>query len=345
MKSLLLAWTAALTAMAANYTASKVTVDSTEVIRLTDAAHKTEVSIVPSIGNTAYQFKVNGQNIMWSPYASLAEWKAKPVQIANPLLMPWANRIDQDAYWINGNKYLLNPELKNFRRDPNGLPMHGLLQFAAWKLVRMEATTGEAVTTSRLEFWRHPEWMAQFPFAFNLEMTHRLKDGALEIETVVENLSGEAFPVSLSFHTYYRLFDAPRDEWRVHVAASRQMVTDPRLIPTGETKPLALPDPVRLKDASFDSIYTGLIRDPAGTATFWVQAKSQKITVVFGPNFPIAVLFSPPGDPARQFMCFEPMTGPINAFNMIHAGLYKNPQTVAPGAVWRGSFWIRPSGF
>jgi aldose 1-epimerase len=345
MKAILLVLCSTAVSLAADYTASRVTVDSTEVIRLTDAAHKIEVSIVPSIGNTAYEFKVNGQNIMWSPYKSLAEWKAKPVQIANPLLAPWANRIDQDSYWINGKKYLLNAELNNFRRDPNGLPMHGLLQFAQWKVVRLEASASEAVMTSRLEYWRHPEWMAQFPFAFNLQMTHRLKDGALEIETVVENLSGEAFPLSLSYHTYYRLFDAPRDEWRVHVAAAQQMMTDQRLIPTGAVKPVALPDPVGLKDASFDSIFSGLKHDPGGTTTFWVQGKTQKITVVFGHKFPIAVLFSPPNDPARQFMCFEPMTGPTNLFNMIHAGTYKDAQTVAPGGEWHESFWIRPSGF
>jgi aldose 1-epimerase len=344
MKLPTLLLTGAMISQAANYSATKVTVDSTEVIRLVDAAHKMEVSIVPSFGNNAYEIKVNGKNIMWSPYTSLAEWKSKPVQIANPLLAPWANRIDQDAYWINGKKYLLNPDLKNFRRDPNGLPMHGLLQYANWKVVRLEANAREAVTTSRLEFWRRPEWMAQFPFAFNLEMTHRLKDGALEIETAVDNLSTEPFPLSLSYHTYYRLFDAPRDEWRVHVAARQDMVTNKFLIPTGGTKPLVLPDPVRLKDVKFDSIFTGLVRDPGGTATFWVQGKSERITVVFGPKFPIAVLFAP-DDPARQFMCFEPMTGPINMFNMIHAGLYKNPQTVAPGGRWRESYWIKPSGF
>src|SRR5579862_7587519 len=102
MRRIVLALAGAMIAPAANYTATRVTVDSTEVIRLTDAAHKMEVSIVPSMGNTAYQVQVNGHNIMWSAYHTLAEWKAKPVQIANPFLAPWANRIDQDAYWING---------------------------------------------------------------------------------------------------------------------------------------------------------------------------------------------------------------------------------------------------
>jgi aldose 1-epimerase len=327
-----------------NYSARKTTVEGLEAIRLADKSRAIEVTIFPTFGNNACEFKVKGRNIMWNPFATIAEAKARPQQIANPLLAPWANRIDQDAYWINGKKYLLNPELANFRRDPNGKPMHGLLQYAAWQVTRVEANAGEAVTTSRLEVWRRPDWMAQFPFAHNLEMTHRLKNGSLEIETVVENLSTEPFPVSLGYHTYYQLFDAPRDEWRVHVAARQEMAADRFLISTGEVKPVNLPDPVRLKEAHFDGGYTDLVRDPGGRAAFWVQGKRQKISVAFGPNYPVAAIFAP-DDPARQFICFEPMSSPINAFNLVHAGRYKNVQTVAPGGSWRESFWITPVGF
>ena len=41
-------------------------------------AHAAEVSIVPSIGNLAYEFKVHGKNALWFPFRSLAEFKAKP---------------------------------------------------------------------------------------------------------------------------------------------------------------------------------------------------------------------------------------------------------------------------
>jgi aldose 1-epimerase len=330
---------------AANYAARKTTLESFDAVTLEDAGRDMQATIVPAFGNNLCVFKVKGHNIMWNPLPTVAEAKARPMQIGNPLLAPWANRIDQDAYWINGRKYLLNPEIKNFRRDPNGKPMHGLLQFTSdWKVTRMEAGPREAVLTCRLEFWRRPDWMAQFPFAHNVEMTHRLKDGALEVETVIENLSVEAFPISLSFHTYYQLFDAPRDEWRVHVAARKLMATDAGLIPTGELQPAGLPDVVRLKEAQFDSAYTELVRDAAGRATFWVQGKSQKISVSFGPKFPIAVVFAP-DDAARRFICFEPMASPTNAFNLHHAGRYPDLQTVAPGASWRESFWIRPEGF
>ena len=36
-----------------------------------------------------------------------------------------------------------------------------------------KATADGAETRSRLEFWRYPDYMAQFPFAHTIEMIHR----------------------------------------------------------------------------------------------------------------------------------------------------------------------------
>ncbi|MGH9664247.1 MAG: hypothetical protein ACRD9L_07475, partial [Bryobacteraceae bacterium] len=79
---------------AANYSAKKLPVDGVEVVRLSDAARKMEVSIAPSVGNIAYEIKVNGTEILWSPYRSVGELAAKPALSGNPFLEPWANRID-----------------------------------------------------------------------------------------------------------------------------------------------------------------------------------------------------------------------------------------------------------
>jgi aldose 1-epimerase len=54
------------------------------------------------------------------------------------------------------------------------------------------------------------------------------------------------------------------------------------------------------------------------------------------------VVYAPPG---RNFICFEPMTAPTNAFNLAQRGLYKHLQSIAPGATWRERYTIRPSGF
>ncbi len=326
-----------------DYSAERIKVDGIDVVRLRDSARGIEVSVVPSIGNNAYEMRVNGRNIFWSPYQTLKELKDKPVQAGNPLLAPWANRIDGDSYWTNGKKYLLNPGLGNFRYDGNHNPIHGLLAFAGeWKVVSVEATAASASVTSELEFWRRPDWMAQFPFAHKLSMTYRLKDGALEVETAIENLSVEAMPLSLGYHSYYKLDDSPRDDWAVHVPARDHMILSGKLIPTGEREPVTLADPQVLRDFKLDDVFAALVRDPEGRAEFRLLGKNQRIRVLFGRKFDVGVVFAPPG---RGFVCFEPMAGLTNAFNLAHAGLYPGLQTIPPGGTWKESFWIVPEGF
>ena len=139
--------------------------DGFEVVRLSDESHHTDVSIVPGIGNIAYEMKVNGKAVLWSAYEKLSQLKEKPTLMGIPLLAPWANRLDQDGYFANGKRYLLNPGLANYRYDPNNQPIHGLVTFAAaWEVTRTESDENGAEVTSRLDFWKHPEWMAQFPF-------------------------------------------------------------------------------------------------------------------------------------------------------------------------------------
>ena len=169
---------------AANYSARKTVVDGVDVVQLADAASHLEVSIAVSIGNMAYEMNVGGKNVFWSPYHSPAELKAKPTFCGIPFLAPWANRIETDAYWLNGKKYLLNFDLGNVRQDSHKLAMHGFLTYSpAWTLVSATADSRSARATSRLDFWKHPEMMAQFPFAHTITMTYRLANGALEVET------------------------------------------------------------------------------------------------------------------------------------------------------------------
>ena len=109
---------------AANYNAGRVTVDGIEVVRLTDELHKAQVSVAPGLGNNAYEFQVNGKNIMWFPVRNLAEFKTKPTFSGNPFLAPWANRLDHDGFYANGKHYALNPQLNNYRRDGAKQPIH-----------------------------------------------------------------------------------------------------------------------------------------------------------------------------------------------------------------------------
>jgi aldose 1-epimerase len=328
---------------AANYTAKKSVADGIEIVQLSDRAHATEVSIVPSVGNIAYAMTIHGKNILWSPFHNVAEMKANPALCGVPFLEPWANRLDQDAFYANGRKYLLNTDLGNIRRDGNQKPIHGLLLFSPdWKVVKLEADGHSARVTSRLEYWRNPELMAQFPFAHTIEMTYRLADGALEVETTVENQSMDPMPVGAGYHPYFQLPGVPREQWKAHVAARDHLELSSLLIPTGERKPVDLPDPAPLATTQLDDVFSSLVRGPDNHAEFWVEGGGLKVSVVYGPKYTVAVVYAPPG---KDFICFEPMSGITNAFNLAHAGIYKELQSVAPGGTWRESFWIRTSGF
>jgi aldose 1-epimerase len=325
------------------YAARRLTVDGIEVFSLEDARHGIHARIAPSIGNMAYQIEVRGRNILWFPYSSPAELREKPVLCGVPFLAPWANRIDGEAYWAGGKRYVLNPGLDNLRRDPNGKPIHGLLNFSPlWTVVALEADAHSACLTSQLEFWKYPALMAQFPFAHTIRMTYRLGAGAVEVETVVENHALETMPVAIGFHPYFRLHDAERDQWRVHVAARERLLLDAALIPTGRSEVNPFADPQPLADTQLDDVFGGLVRDTDGFAPFWFEGVRERVTVAFGPRFSTAVVFAPKG---RDFLCFEPMSAVTNAFNLAHAGVFQDLQAIPPGGEWRESFRIVPSGF
>jgi aldose 1-epimerase len=331
-----------LMSQAANYTAERKTVDGIEVIHLADSKQQAEVWIAPTLGFNSYEMRVKGKRVFFSPYQTLGEFKAKPTQLGNPFLSPWANRLDHEGFFANGKAYRLNPELKNYRLDAFRQPIHGLVVFAEWQVTSVKADSKAAQVTAKLEFWRHPDWMEQFPFAHTTEMTYRLRDGVLEVETIIENLSTDPMPVSIGFHPYFQVNDAPRDQWTVHLAAKEHVELNDKLTPTGETKPVDSPKPVSLAGRQLDDVYTSLERDSNGIAEFWVLGKQERVKVRYGANFKVAVVYAPPG---RDFICFEPMSGVTNAFNLAHKGKYKELQTIAAGGKWKESFWIATEGF
>jgi aldose 1-epimerase len=329
------------------YSATRNTIDGLEVIRLEDTAHHTTVSIAPSIGNIAFEMKVKGKNVLRFPYASVGAFREKPQMCGIPLLAPWADRLDEPAFYANGKKYNLERGQGGVRFDRQGHPIHGFLTMAKdWEVVRVEANGREASVTSRLDVSRRAEWMAQFPFAHVIEMSHILHDGILEVRTKVENRAAAPMPVSIGYHPFFQIEDSPRSEWIIGLAAKQEWPVNEDLLPTGKTRPLselvANPSNFALAGRDFDNGFDQLIRDRSGRATFSIRGKSQKIEVVFGRKYLTGEIYSPAqGD----FICIEPMAALNNGMNLAHRGIYKELQMISPGQSWQESFWVRPSGY
>ena len=330
------------------FTAQQITIDGVSVVRLTDSAHGIEVSILPSIGNMAYELKVHGKNILVFPDMKLSEFQKKPMQTGIPFLAPWANRLDDESFWANGKQYNFDKAFGNYRKDGRGLPIHGLLGASTpWRVTDIGADKQSAHVTSKLEFWKYPDLMAQWPFAHEYEMTYRLAEGALEVKTTVANLSAEAMPLAIGYHPYYRIPDIPRDQWSLRLPARKAVVADDRRLPSGEFRTMDLPNPLPLKDRILDDGFTDLERDADGRAQFSIEAGNKKIELLFGPHNPVAVIWEPASPPGQSFdfICIEPMAGITNAISLNPAGKYPDLQTVPAGGKWAESFWIRAKGF
>ncbi len=329
---------------------------SGDIVRLEDTSSDITVLVCPSFGNNAFSLKAKGVDVLWRPFDSLEDFKSHGQGRGGiPFLAPWANRLDELAFYANGRRFPFDMEIGNIRGP---LPIHGLLMRTdRWQITDLTADDGQSSLTSRLEFFRAPFWMKQFPFAHAIEMTHRLFDGALEISTRIENLSGDPMPLAVGFHPYFRLSDCPRDEWRVAIGArTRWRLSDAKL-PTGDTEPIEHrfehPCAVPLKDHDLDDVFSDLVRDDRGNATMSVWGSGQRVDVDFGANFHAAVVYAPKRSPQApddasfrgDFVCFEPMAAITNAMNLAHRGVYDDLQYIPAGGTWQEMFRIRMSGF
>jgi aldose 1-epimerase len=326
-----------------------------ETVLLEDAKNQIEVTILPSVGNVAISMKVKGQDVLRWPYASIEEFKARPALSGIPFVGPWANRLDEQAFYANGKRYAFDMELGNVR---GAIPIHGFLSTTdRWQVVEAKSDGKSAWVTSRLEFSKQPMWMKQFPFAHTIEVTHRLQEGVLQVLTKITNMSAESMPVAVGFHPYYKLTDSTREEWTISVGAGKHWLLSPTKIPTGETEPIGTffsdPQAAALKDYNLDDVFSDLTRDTQGRAHMIVKGKRQQLDIMLDRNWRSVVVWSPrpagtaPPTPQNDpnFIAFEPMAGITDAMNLAHKGLYKELQSIAPGATWEASFWIKPSGF
>ncbi len=323
-------------------------IQSGPIVRLHDDAAGTTVSLLPSVGDVTFELSVRGQNVL--QFAGGAPEQFTGGLTGIPFVGPWANRLDEQAFYANGRRYAFDMQLGNVR---GSIPIHGFLTPSAgspvvWRVADLGADGAGAWVTSELDFYRHPQWMKQFPFAHTVQITHRLQDGVLEVKTAIANLSTEPMPVSIGFHPYFRLTDSTRDEWTIAIGARTHWRLAPTKLPTGETEPIErmFPDPraIPLRDYELDDVFSDLVRDEAGRATMSVHGpKSQRVDVLVGSGYRAVVVWAP--KPNREFVCFEPMAGITNAMNLAQKGLYDELQSVPPDGRWEASFWVRPEGF
>jgi galactose mutarotase-like enzyme len=273
-----------------------------EPIELRSSHGELEASFVPSAGMLGSSLRHRGVELLAHP-CSLRRHVETGHPTALPLLHPWANRLAAAEYQIAGRRVRLDPDRPNVHVDPSGLPIHGLVAgFPHWRVLE----EGYSRLRARLDFGAWPELLEGFPFPHLLELAANLNDERLEIETTLSPTDDSAVPIAFGFHPYLRIPDLPRQEWLVELPVTSRMELDERMLPTGRSTPVQIP-PGRLGDRAFDDGFDGLARP----TEFAVCGAGRRISVRFGEGYRFAQVYAPAGS---QFICFEPMTAPIDPF-------------------------------
>jgi aldose 1-epimerase len=275
-----------------------------DVVQLRDANTDMVVSVLKPVNN-AYEIVIKGHNVTRMALKSVDDMRARPGLNGVPFLAPFANRLDQDAFFANNKKYNFDMELGNVR---GAIPIHGYLTGTnAWKVVAVKADASGAWITSKLDFYKYPDYMKQFPFAHTITMTYKLAGGALEVHTRLDNLSTEPMPVAIGFHPYFALTDSVRADWTLNAPAKTHWLLTDAKVPSGQTEPAekffggdAHNVPLsRFATQGIDDEFSDLERDAKGNGTVSFHGPHQSIALTMGPKFKGLVLFStvpnPPG--------------------------------------------------
>jgi aldose 1-epimerase len=267
-----------------------------DVIELADTTAQMNVSVVWSMSN-AWRIQVKGKDLV-RPSPSLADFQARPGLNGMPLLAPFANRLDETAFYANGKKYNFDLELGNVRGP---IPGTGFVNGTkAWELVEFKTDGKSAWVTCKLDFYKIPQFMKQFPFAHTITMTYRVTDGTLEVRTRLDNLGSEPMPVVIGYHPIFELPEGNRNDWSVSADAKTHWIEIPQRLPTGETQPIENffgtdRTAIQLgKYALIDDVFTDLVRDANGRATMRLMYGGKELQTILGPKYKTVLMWSTP---------------------------------------------------
>lgn len=222
-------------------------------------------------------------------------------------LAPWANRVEDGIWYLNGKKQQL--DITEVSRNNAS---HGLLRNSSYTLVDESEFS---VTLEATVFPQHG-----YPFLVRHLVRYEL-DGNLDLRVsqTLANDSEASAPFVLGSHPYLRLGDVTPEDLILTVNAATRLVADDRLIPrstasvegdwdlSGGRTVGSLDIDVALTDLTFDGgVARHTLTAPDGRSVSLEQDQNCQYVHVF-------VTDTFPG--RSKVVAIEPMTGPANAFN------------------------------
>lgn len=230
-----------------------------------------------------------------------------PPGAAGITLAPWANRIEDGVWHLDGRKQQL--DITEVSRNNAS---HGLLRNSGYALVD-EAE--HSVTLEAAVFPQHG-----YPFLVRHRVRYALNEElGLEVRQSLVNDGGAPAPFVLGAHPYLRVGDTPPDDLVLTVRADVQLVADDRKIPRSQA-PVAGDADLRggrnLGALDVDVALTGLEFQDGRARHVLAAPDGREVSLWQDRSCGYVHVFVTPTYPGRsRAVAIEPMTGPANAFN------------------------------
>ncbi|MEV8146894.1 aldose 1-epimerase family protein [Arthrobacter sp. NPDC080073] len=222
-------------------------------------------------------------------------------------LAPWANRIEDGIWYLDGKKQQL--DITEVSRNNAS---HGLLRNSSYALV---AEDQFSVTLEGVIFPQHG-----YPFLARHQVRYEIDEAlALRVSQSFINDSAARAPFVLGAHPYLRVGDVPPEEMVLTVHAGTRLVADERMIPRGSVPvdgDFDLGGGRRVGGLDLDVAFTDLEFD-GGIARQTLSAPDgRSVSLEQDENCAYVHVFVTDTFPGRsKAVAIEPMTGPANAFN------------------------------
>jgi aldose 1-epimerase len=308
-------------------------VDGLDGIALLSHARDLRVAFAPSAGMVGYSLTHRGDELL-GLRGGLSAYRERGSSFGIPLLHPWANRLAGLRYAVGGHRIDLDGGRPPVHLDGNGLPIHGLVAASPyWRETGRTPGNGSAAISARLDYAAHEELIAAFPFPHELHVEAELTEGTLRVRTILLPTGGVAVPVSFGWHPYLRLPGIPRADWHVELPVRRRAVLDEHGLPTGASEPVEV-EPGPLGERTYDDHFVELARP----ATFVLEGGGRRLELELGEGYSFAQVYAPLATGDEPYVCFEPMTAPVNAL-VSGDGL----RSVPPGGSFGADFTVRVS--
>lgn len=222
-------------------------------------------------------------------------------------LAPWANRIENGAWQLNGKKQQL--DITEVSRNNAS---HGLLRNTAYELL---AESDSSVTLEGVVFPQHG-----YPFLVRHQVEYSLtEDLGLHVRQTLVNDSQESAPFVLGAHPYLRLGDVSAEDLVLRVKASTRLVADSQLIPRSSETVRGdndLRGGRRVSELDLDVAFTDLEFDGGVARQTLAAGDGSNVSLWQDESCRYVHVFVTDTFPGRaKAVAIEPMTGPANAFN------------------------------